>query len=145
MTQSFFNLALNPSTVGLGSSTNPNQGQNAFSIFPSLTGSGSLPGSGSSSTNPLGIGIPSSSMASSSGNGQSGIGGGSNMVSGSVGSPGSSTGHGPGRIGGMNPHLGQERRTGDISSAFADVPQAVSKVIYNQIIDSIDRFFYSFM
>lgn len=62
-------------------------------------------------------------MASTSGTGQSGISS-SNIVSGSVGSPGSA--NGPVRVG-MNPH-NQERRTGDVSSAFADMPQAVSKV-----------------
>jgi hypothetical protein len=64
-------------------------------------------------------------MASGSGNGQSGMGT-SNIGSGTVGSPGSIV-NGPVRVG-MNPHLGQERRTGDVSSAFADMPQAVSKV-----------------
>ena len=80
-----------------------------------------MPGS-SSTSNPLGLGIPSSM---SSGNGQSGMGT-SSIGSGSVGSPGSVV-NGPVRVG-MNPHLGQERRTGDVSSAFADMPQAVSKV-----------------
>ena len=60
-----------------------------------------------------------------SGNGQSGMNSGS-VASGSVGSPGSIV-NGPVRIG-INPQLGQERRTGDVSSAFADMPQAVSKV-----------------
>lgn len=102
--------------------SNTSQAQSTFSIFSSLTGSGALPGS--SSTNPLGIGIPSS-MAGGSGNGQSSMGT-SGIGSGSVGSPGSVV-NGPVRVG-MNPHLGQERRTGDVSSAFADMPQAVSKV-----------------
>jgi hypothetical protein len=102
--------------------SNSSQNQSTFSIFTSLTGTGAMPGS--SSTNPLGIGIPSS-MASGSGNGQSSMGT-SNIGSGTAGSPGSIV-NGPVRVG-MNPHLGQERRTGDVSSAFADMPQAVSKV-----------------
>lgn len=64
-------------------------------------------------------------MASGTGNGQSSMGT-SGIGSGSVGSPGSVV-NGPVRVG-MNPHLGQERRAGDVSSAFADMPQTVSKV-----------------
>ena len=108
--------------VGMPNNSNSSQNQSTFSIFSSLTGTGAM--SASSSTNPLGIGIPSS-MASGSGNVQSGMGT-SNIGSGTVGSPGSIV-NGPVRVG-MNPHLGQERRTGDVSSAFADMPQAVSKV-----------------
>lgn len=132
-----------PSIVGMANSSNNNQSQNAFSIFSSLTGSGSMPGS--SSTNPLGIGIPSSMAGGSS---QSSLIA-SGMGSGSVGSPGSVV-NGPVRVG-MNPHLGQERRTtGDVSSAFADMPQAVSKVnitlpfYFNLIIIIICYFLFTY-
>ena len=110
--------------MGLPTSSTAIQGPNSFSIFSSLAGSGSM--ASASTSNTLGIGIPSSSMAG--GNGQSGMNP-SSIVSGSVGSPGSVV-SGPVRIG-MNPQLGQERRTGDVSSAFADMPQAVSKVSKN--------------
>ena len=125
-------IGLTQSAVGLPSSSNAIQGpSSSFSIFSSLSG-GSM--SGSSTSNPLGIGIPSSSMTS--GNGQSGMNP-SSIVSGSVGSPGSIV-NGPVRIG-MNPQLGQERRTGDVSSAFADMPQAVSKVSAQIILSLKER------
>lgn len=114
--------------MGLPSSSNQSQGQTTFTMLSTLTGSGSL--SGSTGTNSLGIGIPTSSMVGSA-TGQAGIGNStlSGMAPGSVGSPGSGV-NGPGRIG-VNPNLGMERRTADMLSAFSDSAQAVSKVTIN--------------
>lgn len=111
--------------MGLPSSSNQNQGQTTFTVLSTLTGSGTL--SGSSGTNTLGIGIPTSSMVGSA-TGQAGIGNSAltGIAPGSVGSPGSSV-NGPGRIS-VNPNLGMERRTADMPSAFSDTTQTVSKV-----------------
>ena len=106
--------------MGLPSSSNQSQGQSTFTMLSTLSGSGGLPCS--SGANPLGIGIPTSSMVASAA-GQAGIG--TSELSGiASGSPGAVNGP---RIG-IPPTLGLERRTGDASSVLSDMAQAVSKV-----------------
>ena len=103
--------------LGLPIGSNQSQGQSSFNILSTLAGSGGLPGS--SGTNSLGIGIPPSSMGSTA---QTGLGATGGIGPGSVGSPGGV----PGSRMGMNPPL--ERRPGDVSSAFSETSQVVSKV-----------------